>query len=208
MGHLPDVITIPLNFTIITAISMVFFAFLGAVEGWKSALVTLVGLFFAWGVAFKTSDFLIKAVNFFFGIDFSGSLEGFFSVLLFVGASVMVVITFLIIIKDKPKNRQERLVAFSFGLLSGYFFIVLLLDLSIEWIDVNVNNWTLTLNFGYSFQVDPGKLTVVIEFVNNAADVYSALSSKEALILLTLLLIFWHGLIFKVVGKVGQALSA
>lgn len=208
MINLPDVITLHIDFRILTAISMLFFGVLGAVEGWKKAIVTLVGLFFAWGLASKTGEFLIKAVNFFFGIDFSGPLEGFFSLLLFVGAAVMVVVTFLIIINDQPKNRQHNIAGFSFGLLSGYFFIVLLLDLSSEWIAANVNDWTLTLNFGYSFEVDPGKLTLVIQFVNDATSVYGTLRSREALILLVLLLIFWHGLIFKVVGKVGQLLSA
>lgn len=208
MGHLPDVITIPLNFKIITALSMLFFGVLGAVEGWKKAIVTLVGLFFAWGLAMKTGDFLIRAVNFFFGIDFSGPQAGFFRLILFVGAAVMVVVTFLVIISDMPRNRQQRIAGLSFGLLSGYFFIVLLLDLSGDWISANVRNWTLTLNFGYSFEVDPGKLTLIINFVNDAETVHTLLRSREALILLALLLIFWHGLIFKVVGKVGRALGS
>lgn len=208
MGFLPETITIPLNFQVITALSMVFFAVLGLLEGWKKAIVSLVGLFFAWGLAEKTSDFLIKAVDFFFGIDFGGPLAGFFSLILFVGASVMVVVTFFIIISDKPQNKQHRLGGLTFGLLSGYFFIVLLLDLSADWVAANVNNWTLTLQFGYVFNVEPGRLTMVINFVNDSTSVYSTLRSKEALILLTLLLIFWHGLVFRIVGRFQQLLGS
>ncbi len=205
---IPDTITLTVDFNVLTLISVLFFLLLGVIGGWKRAIVTLVGLFFAWGVAQKASDFLIKAVKLLLGLDFSGPLAGFFSLSLFVGASVMVVVTFYKIIEQVAFERRDKLLGASFGLLGGYFFMVLLLDVSREWLQLNLNNWTLRVNLGVTLDTAPGGMTLIIRFVNDAIQVYERLTSVQSLVLLTLLLIFWHGLVFNLVDQLNKFLRS
>ncbi len=206
--NIPHTITLTIDFKVLTLISILFFLLLGIIGGWKRALVTLVGLFFAWGVAEKTSAFLIKAVKLLLGLDFSGPLAGFFSLSLFVGASVMVVVTFYKIIEQAAKERRDKLLGGSFGLLGGYFFMVLLLDVSREWLQLNLNNWTLKINLGITLDTDPSGITLIIRFVNNAIHVYERLTSVQSLVMLALLLLFWHGLVFSLVDRLNKVLRS
>ncbi|MDQ7028326.1 MAG: hypothetical protein Q9O62_00405 [Ardenticatenia bacterium] len=206
--EIPEVITLPVDFRVLTLVSILFFMILGVLGGWKRAIVTLVGLFFAWGVAVKASAFLIRAVRILLGLDFSGPLAEFFSLSLFVGSTVMVVVTFYKIIENTANERRDKLIGSSFGLLSGYFFMVLLLDVSREWIQLNLNNWTLRINLGVSLNTTPGELTLIVRFVNDATQVYEELISVQSLVLLALLVIFWHGFIFSLVGQLDRILRS
>lgn len=189
-------IHLPIDFTILTALVMVLFAVLAMRRGWRAALVTLVGLFFAWGVAMRTTDFLIKAVRFFTGYDFSGDMAGFFTLALYVSTVVMVVYTFNSIIGPAITDQRDKITGSTIGLLNGYFFMLLLLDLTRDWIATHVNEWTLTLNVGYAFELDPGRLTIITEFHNNAVELYPQLLTVQNIVLLFLLLVFWHGFLF------------
>lgn len=199
-------ITLPLNFTILTILTMLLFAWIGGRRGWRAALVTLVGLFFAWGLAIRTAEFLIAAIDFATGYDFSGEMEDFFRLGLYVSAVVMVVYTFNSIIRNGTLDRRDRVSGTTVGLLNGYFFMLLLLDLTREWLKRHLNDWVLTLNLGYSFQADPGKLTLIVEFTNNATEVYPILVRVQNIVLLLILLVFFHGLIFGILGSVDRRL--
>lgn len=199
-------VNVPLNFTVLTILVMLLFAWIGRTHGWKAALASLVGLFFAWGLAMRTTDFLIAAIKFVFDYDFSGEMRDFFLLALYVSSVVMVVYTFNGIIREPKLDRRDRTAGSTVGLLNGYFFMVLLLDLSRDWLARHVNQWTLTLNLGYSFDVDPGTLSIVIRFNNNAAELYPQLVKVQNIVLLLLLLVFWHGLLFGLLGSVDRRL--
>ncbi|HBY97787.1 MAG: hypothetical protein M5U01_25710 [Ardenticatenaceae bacterium] len=200
-------ITLPLNFTILTILTMLLFAAIGWLRGWKAALVTLVGLFFAWGLAMRTADFLIAAIKFASGYDFGGEMKDFFKLGLYVSSVVMVVYTFNSIIGEPKVVGRARLTGGTIGLLNGYFFMLLLLDLARDWLDTHVNNWTLTLNLGYTFDVDPNRLTVIIKFTNNARELYPKLLTVQNIVLLLVLLVFLHGLIFGLLGMLDRSLK-
>lgn len=200
-------VVLPLNFTILTVLAMLVFAAVGARASWKAALATLVGLFFAWGLAMRTADFLIAAIKFATGVDFGGEMKEFFQLALYVSAVVMVVYTFNSIMREAKPDRRDRLTGGTVGLLNGYFFMLLLLDLSRVWLDRHLNDWTLTLNFSFSFELDPGKVTLIIKFTNNAVELYPRLLAVQNIVLLLILLVFLHGFIFGLLGMLDRGLN-
>jgi hypothetical protein len=201
------IIAIGLDWNNVVVISMLVFAIIGARNGWQRGLVTLVSLFFAWGIAIKTVDFLIAAIKFAAGTDFTGELRGFFQIALYIASVVMVVVTFNSrVIPTHLADRRDRISGISTGLLNGYFFIVLLLDLGREWIATHVEDWQLVFNNNISLDERFVRTLVTINFTNNPYAAYEQLIRAQNLILLFLLLVFWHGLLFALLGRVDRSL--
>jgi hypothetical protein len=200
-------IHIGLDWSHVVVLSMLVFALLGLRNGWQRGLVTLVSLFFAWGVAIKTVDFLIAVINFAVNIDFSGELRGFFQLLLYVATAIMVVVTFNSrVIPTVPLDRRDQLSGMSTGLLNGYFFILLMLDLGREWLATHVENWEAVFNANVAVDGTMGRLLLMLDFTNNPYMTYAQLIRAQNLILLFLLLVFWHGLLFALLGRVDRGL--
>lgn len=197
---------INLDWTHVTLVFMLIFAVVGLRNGWQRGLVTLVSLFFAWGVAIKTTDFLIAAIDFTTQIDFSGEMRGFFQLMLYVLSVIMVVVTFNSRVIPSSTDSRDRLSGLSTGLLSGYFFVVLLLDLGREWIATHVEDWSLVYNSAISLDGRAARTMITINFTNDPYVAYQQLITAQSLILLFLLLVFWHGLIFALLGRVDQRL--
>lgn len=200
-------IILPLNFTILTILAMLLFASMGARRGWKAALAVLVGLFFAWGLAMRTADFLIAAIKFATGFDFGGEMKDFFELGLYVSSVVMVLFTFNGILREAKLDRRDVLTGATIGLLNGYFFMLLLLDLARTWLERHLNDWTLTLRLAFSFEVDLGQLTIVIKFTNNASELYPKLLTVQNIVLLLILLVFLHGFLFALLGMLDRRLN-
>jgi hypothetical protein len=200
---------ITLDWTEVAIVSMLIFGIIGLRNGWQRGLVTLVSLFFAWGVAIRATDFLIRAIDFLLGVDFSGDQRGFFQIMLYVASVVMVVVTFNSrIIGATPRDRRERLSGVSTGLLSGYFFIVLLLDLGREWLATHIESWDIAYRSSIAFDGSARTTEFQIFFTNNPYVAYEELITAQSLILLFLLLVFWHGLLFAILGRADKALRA
>jgi hypothetical protein len=168
-----------------------------------------VSLFFAWGIAIKATDFLIRALDFLLGLDFSGEQRGFFQIMLYVASVVMVVVTFNSrVIQAFPRDRRERLSGVSTGLLSGYFFVVLLLDLGREWLATHLESWDFTIETMIRLSDERKNLALRVIFTNNPYVAYEQLITAQSLILLFLLLVFWHGLLFALLGRADRVLRA
>jgi hypothetical protein len=202
-----ETITLHLDFTVLTLIVMLLFALIARRRGWRAGLTTLSGLFLAWGLALQTTNFMIRAVYFFTGYDFSGDLAGFFTLGLYVSSAIMVVYTFSSIIGPATTDQRDKVTALLVGLLNGYFFMFFLLDLTRDWLATHVNNWTLTVYTGYAFDIDPGRITIITEFTNNAVQVYGQLSQVRNIVLLFLLIVFWHGFLFGLLTGVDKRLK-
>ncbi|HEX8681852.1 MAG TPA: hypothetical protein VF707_06025 [Ardenticatenaceae bacterium] len=201
------IITVALNWHNVVLLSMLVFAVIGARNGWQRGLVTLVSLFFAWGIAIKTVDFLIAAIKFAASMDFTGELRGFFQILLYMASVVMVVVTFNSkVIPTYLADRRDRISGISTGLLSGYFYIVLLLDLGREWIATHVEDWQFVFNSNISLDERFVRTVFTVNFTNNPYAAYDQLVRAQNLILLFLLLVFFHGLLFAMLGRVDRSL--
>lgn len=200
---------ITLDWTEVAIGAMVLFGIIGLRNGWQRGLVTLVSLFFAWGVAIRATDFLIRAIKFLFDLDFSGDQRGFFQIMLYIASVIMVVVTFNSrVINAAPKDNRERLSGVSTGLLSGYFFIVLLLDLGREWLATHVENWDFVYRSSIALDGAARSTEIRVLFTNNPYVAYEELITAQSLILLFLLLVFWHGLLFALLGRADRALRA
>ncbi len=200
---------ITLDWTEVAIGAMLLFGLIGLRNGWQRGLVTLVSLFFAWGVAIRATDFLIRAIKFLFDLDFSGDQRGFFQIMLYIASVIMVVVTFNSrVINSVPRDRRERLSGVSTGLLSGYFFIVLLLDLGREWLATHVESWDFVYRSSISLDGAARSTEIRVLFTNNPYVAYEELITAQSLILLFLLLVFWHGLLFALLGRADRALRA
>lgn len=200
---------ITFDWTEVAIASMVLFGIIGLRNGWQRGLVTLVSLFFAWGVAIRATDFLIRAIRFLFDLDFSGDQRGFFQIMLYVASVIMVVVTFNSrVISATPRDRRERLSGVSTGLLSGYFFIVLMLDLGREWLATHVESWDFVYRSSIALDGAARTTEITVLFTNNPYVAYEELITAQSLILLFLLLVFWHGLLFALLGRADKALRA
>jgi hypothetical protein len=200
---------ITLDWTELAIGAMLLFGIIGLRNGWQRGLVTLVSLFFAWGVAIRATDFLIRAIKFLLDLDFSGDQRGFFQIMLYIASVVMVVVTFNSrVINSVPRDRRDRLSGVSTGLLSGYFFIVLLLDLGREWLATHVESWDFLYRSSIALDGDARTTEITILFTNNPYVAYEQLITAQSLILLFLLLVFWHGLLFALLGRADRALRA
>ncbi len=201
--------TIELDWNSVVLLAMLLFSMIGLRHGWQRGLVTLVSFFFAWGVALKTVDFLIAAIGFVLGIELSDDLRGLFQIGLYVASVIMVVVTFNSkIIPTRVVDRRDRLSGITTGLLNGYFFVVLLLDLGRDWIATHFEGFTLVFNGNLSLDGSFGRALVTLAFVNNPFAAYEDLIKAQNLILLVLLLVFWHGLLFALLGRVDKTLRA
>lgn len=200
-------ITLHLDFTVLTLIVMLLFGLIARRRGWRAGLATLAGLFLAWGLALQTTNFMIRAVYFFTGYDFSGDLAGFITLGLYVSSAIMVVYTFNSIISPATTDQRDKVTALLVGLLNGYFFMLFLLALTRDWLATHVNNWSLTFYTGYAFDLDPGRLTLITKFTNNATEVYGQLARVQNIVLIFLLMVFWHGFLFGLLTGVDKRLK-
>lgn len=200
--------TLNLDWTHVTLGAMLLFALVGLKNGWQRGLVTLVSLFFAWGLASRTSAFLIRALEFVAETTISEEMRGFFQIALYVAAAIMVIVTFNSrVIPTGARDRREAISGLSTGLLSGYFFVVLLLDLGRAWFAEHVpSGQLLRFNAAVMLPNRGGDVNVVINFSNNPFVAYEQLTRAENIILLFLLLVFWHGLLFFLLGRVDRVL--
>jgi len=205
---LPSEIHLTVDFMILTYVSILFFALLGVVGGWKRTIATLAGISFGWLVALKSSDFLIRLIRFVLDVDFSGPRTGLFQIGLYVASMVMVVVTFHNIIERTDGDRRDKLISLSLGSVAGFLFMVLLLDLGRDWIDAYVNNWALSLNLGYNFDSTGAQTVITIDFLNNAVEVYNRISNGQVLILLAIVAIFWHGFLFSTIARLDEKLRS
>ncbi|MDQ4078520.1 MAG: hypothetical protein M3220_20045 [Chloroflexota bacterium] len=190
----------------IVLLSMLFFAFPGWRKGWQRALVTLVSLFFAWGVALQITNLIVKAMAFVVEIDTLEETTALVRILLYVASTLMVVVTFNSRMIPIPAiARRDRFAGISAALLSGYFFVLLLLDLGREWLVAHLPA-ARTLVFNSNVIVDglARQQSLRVEFINNPITVYEQLSEFQNLALLVLLLVFFRGLLFWLFGRDGR----
>ncbi|GAP64613.1 hypothetical protein ARMA_3036 [Ardenticatena maritima] len=206
--HLPTEVHLTVDFMILTYVSILFFALLGVVGGWKRTIATLAGISFGWLVALKSSDFLIRLIRFVLEVDFSGPRTGLFQIGLYVASMVMVVVTFHNIIERTRGDRRDKLISLSLGSVAGFLFMVLLLDLGRDWIAAHVNNWALSLNLGYNFDSTGAQTVITIDFLNNAVEVYERIGNGQVLILLAIVAIFWHGFLFSTIARLDKKLRS
>ncbi len=197
------------DWTAVVLLFMLIFALIGSRNGWQRALVTLVSISFAWLVALKTTDFLIRAINFVTEVTITAPQRGFFQLLLYVASVIMVVVTFNSrVIPVGHIDRRDKLSGVASGVLSGYFFVLLLLDLGREWIATHVEDWQLFYTSSIGLGERLTRTVITITFTNNPYVAYDQLLRAQNLVLLFLLLVFWHGLIFAVLGRLDKKLRA
>lgn len=200
---------VTLDWNTVVIFSMLYFVIIGAVKGWQRALVTLVSLFFAWGLSIKTVDFLIRAIQFMFDIQMGETAQGLFQVLLYLAAVAMVLVTFNLgnVIPVKLLGPRDRLSGMSVGILNGYFFVVLLLDIGGTWFAENFEGFTLSLKGNFVAERLAKGAEIVIEFINNPVDAYAQLLQAQNLVLLGLLVVFFHGFVYWLLGGLNSRLQ-
>ena len=200
---------ITLDWSSLTVLFMLLFAFVGWRNGWQRGLATLVAMAFAWLVSIRTVDFLIAAIDFATGADFSGELRGFFQIALYIASVIMVVVTFNSkVIPAAATDRRDRLAGISTGLLSGYFFVLLLLDVGREWIAAHVDDARIALQGIVALDGRSDAANIVINFVNDPMVAYDQLLRVQNLTLLFLLVVFFHGLLFALLNSADKKLGA
>lgn len=196
------------DWSYLTLLFMLYFGYKGWQNGWQRALVTLVSLFFAWYLALRATDTLIEGMNFLTGLDYGGYMYDLFQIILYLAAVGMVVKLFneTSVVSGEAKNNRQKLTGISIGILSGYFFSIFLLDLGSNWFADQVQSGNLlefTASLGLS---DYTRSIPQINFINNSSMFYHELISIQNLILLFLLLFFFHGFLFSFVGRADQVL--
>jgi hypothetical protein len=186
---------------------MLYFGYKGWQNGWQRALVTLVSLFFASYLALRATDTLIEGMNFLTGLDYGGDMYYLFQVILYLAAVGMVVKLFneKSVVSGEAKNNRQKLAGISIGILSGYFFSIFLLNLGSNWFADQVQSGNL-LEFTGSLGLSDYTRSIPVEFINNPYYIYNELVQKQNLILLFLLLFFFHGFLFSFVGRADQVL--
>ncbi len=198
---------IELDWNSVVLAAMLLFLLIGLKNGWQRGLVTLVSLFFAWGVALKTVNFLIRATEFVLQVRIDEGASALFQILLYLASALMVIVTFnSTVIQARVANRRDQIAGISTGLLNGYFFVVLLLDLGRDWFATHLEGFTFVWDNALSVDGLFREATIVIEFLNNPYAVYDQLTQAQNLVLLSLLLVFFHGLLFWLLGGLDRRL--
>ena len=195
--------TLNFDWTHVTLLSILFFGYQGWKNGWQRGLITLVSLFLAWGIALRTSDFLITTIDELMGLNFSAQMDGFFTIVLYVASVVMVVVTANKVISAKVE-KPEKVSGAVTGLLSGYIFMVLLLNIGHHWLAEHIDTWDaayFTLPWHLSREISTN-------FTNNPSETYSQLLGWQNMALLFLLLVFLRTFVSEVLGNVDKKLRA
>ena len=195
--------TLNFDWTHVTLLSILFFGYQGWKNGWQRGLITLVSLFLAWGIALRTSDFLITTIDELMGLNFSAQMDGFFTIVLYVASVVMVVVTANKVISAKVE-KPEKVSGAVTGLLSGYIFMVLLLNIGHNWLAEHIDTWDaayFTLPWHLSREISTN-------FTNNPSETYSQLLGWQNIALLFLLLVFLRTFVSEVLGNADKKLRA
>lgn len=185
-----------LDWTDIMALSILFFFVRGWKNGWQKALVTLISLFLAWGIALRTTDTLIALLDSLLGLDFSGEMEGFFSIVLYVASVVMVSMTAKRVIHGKVE-RPERIFGAVTGILSGYVSIVLFLDIGHVWLANRIEIASLHVPIPLPWELST-------TFTNNPSEVYFLSSGWQNMILFVLFIVFFQAFLFQAWSTVNK----
>ena len=180
--------TVHFDWTHIMLLSILFFTFKGWKNGWQKGLVTLIALFLAWGIAQRTTDFLMLQFDEQLGLRFSDEMTGFFALVLYLASAVMVSMTANRVISGKVEV-PERILGGITGLISGYVFIVLFLNVGHDWLANHIEVAAIRL---------PIHLPLSTTFTNNPSEIYALSSGWQNIILFLLLVIFLQTFISQV----------
>ena len=197
-----------LNWIHLTLVAMLFFAYKGWTNGWQRALIMLASLFFAWAIVTEsTTSYLCGVIYAITNINLSSNI-GLFQIFIYLTTVVMVIVTFNKLIETKPKNYRENLTGFLAGLVSGYFFVLLLLDIGRVWIEANINqtNPVLEINSQIYLLGLTRHTQIAIDFTNNPFLSYGELITVQSWILLFWLAIFWFRRIWLFIAQTDKRL--
>ncbi len=197
---------IHLNWKWLTAGILIFFAIIGLKKGWQYALATLAAHFFAWGMTREATRYFIRIAEAATERPVTGQTNDFFPIIVYLLLVILVMVAFSQFVGKEPKKSNEKIASLTMGALSGYFFLVLLFDTGHQWIANQFTsvdplvNLQLTVNSLFS-------LTILSDFTNNPYTAYEDLLKVESLILLFLLVVFWHRLIWSFLTWVSSKLT-
>ena len=184
----------------ITVFFSLFFGYQGWKNGWQRGLITLVSLFLAWGIALRTTEFLLITFDELMGLHFGNDMEGFFRIMLYVASVVMVVVTANKVIGGKIE-KPERVSGALTGFISGYIFVALLLDVGHKWFAEHIE----TREVAYLHL--PGHLPEIsTNFTNNPSEVYSQLLGWPNIVVLFIFLVFLRTFVSEVLGGAEKKL--
>lgn len=196
-----------LNWEILTIGILIIFAVIGFKKGWQYALATLAAHFFAWGITTEATLYLIRVASAITERPITGRTNDFFPIIVYLllVVMVMVVLSKFIETKGPPKQGNQKVASLTMGALSGYFFLVLLLDIGRQWIANQFTAIDPLVNLQVSVH-DLFSLTISSDFTNNPYTAYEELLTVESLILLLLLVVFWNRLIWSFLTWVDKNL--
>lgn len=182
----------------IIGLFVLLFAWSGLRHGWQRHLVMLVSFFFCWAIALRTTDFLIHAMDVVLGLDYSGEMEGLFSILLYF-ASVGFVYWM-----TKPITQKSPYKASGFlsGALSGYFFTVFLLDLGRKWLEEQI--WVSESEPTLSLHLPADLPDLSTYLINNPSETYMQLTAWQNMLSLLVLMIFLYPFVSTVLGYLDR----
>ena len=185
-----------LDWTHFMFLSVLFFFIKGLMNGWQKGLVTLISLFLAWGIAQRTTETLIALLDSLLGLNFSSEMEGLFGIMLYVASAVMVSMTANRVIGGKVE-RPERIFGAITGILSGYVFIALFLDIGHAWLADHIEIASLHLPVPLPWELST-------TFTNNATEVYNLSSGWQNIILFVLFIVFFQTFLFQAWSTVNK----
>jgi hypothetical protein len=197
-----------LNWIHLTVVAMLFFAYKGWRNGWQRALIMLASLFFAWAIVTEsTTSYLCRIIYAVTYIDLSAKV-GLFQIFIYLSTVLMVIITFNKLVQLKAENYREKLTGFLTGLVTGYFFVLLLLDIGRVWIEANINQTSpvLIVNSQIYLLGLSRHTQIAIDFSNNPLLSYGELFAVQSWILLFWLAIFWFRRLWLFIAQTDKAL--
>lgn len=168
---------------------ILFFLVKGWKNGWQKGLVTLISLFLAWGIAQRTIGSLMALFDSLLGLNFSDEMQGFFAIILYLASAVMVSMTANKVVGGKVET-PERLFGAITGILSGYVFIALFLDIGHVWLADHLEVASLHLPIPLPWELST-------TFTNNPTEVYFLSSGWQNIILLVLFIVFFQTFLFQ-----------
>lgn len=189
----------------LTVIILLLFAIIGLKRGWQYGLATLAAHFFAWGMTREATLYFIRIAEAATERPVTGQTNDFFPIIIYLLLVILVMVAFSKFVGKEPKKSNEKVASLAMGALSGYFFLVLLLDTGRQWIANQFTsvdplvNLQLTVDSLFS-------ITILSDFTNNPYTAYEDLLKVESLILLLLLVVFWHRLIWSFLTWVDNKL--